>query len=113
MERYRTELSGLPLKFQQVTSGCEPAWHLCVVALDAPERRDQLIAHFQREEIQTLIHYPIPNHRQPAFAHAIIQDLSVTDSLVGRILSLPFSPILSDDEQTIVINSARAFFGAA
>lgn len=111
MERYRTELSGLPLKFQQVTSGCEPAWHLCVVALNEAEHRDRLMAHFQQEDIQTLIHYPIPNHRQPAFARAITQNLSVTDSLVGRILSLPFSPVLTDDEQMIVINSARAFFG--
>lgn len=110
MERYRIELDGLPLKFQQVTPGCQPAWHLCVVALDEAQQRDQLMAHFQREDIQTLVHYPIPNHRQPAFAHAQVRDTTRTDSLVGRIISLPLSPVLTDDEQATVINAARTYF---
>jgi dTDP-4-amino-4,6-dideoxygalactose transaminase len=110
MERYRTSLAGLPLLFQQVTAGCEPAWHLCVVALEKAGERDRLQEHLQRHGVQTLVHYPIPNHLQPAFAHARKGDLSVTENLAGRILSLPLSPVLADGEQEQVISSVREFF---
>lgn len=112
MARYRKGLTGLPLVFQQVTHGCDPAWHLCVISLNNAGDRDRLQEYLQQRGVQTLVHYPIPTHRQPAFAHARNEDLSVTEDLAARILSLPFSPVLTDHEQETVISSVTEFFSA-
>ncbi|MBI5142056.1 MAG: DegT/DnrJ/EryC1/StrS family aminotransferase [Nitrospirae bacterium] len=110
MNRYREELRGLPVIFQEVTDGCRPAWHLCVIALENGTVRGGLQEHLRSRGIQTLIHYPIPCHRQPAFASAQSTDLYITEKLAGRILSLPLNPVLSDAEQSRVIASIRDFF---
>lgn len=110
MDVYRDELNRLPLDFQKVTTGCSPGWHLCVVACCDKLTRDGLQQHLQVLGIQTIIHYPIPCHRQPAFTVAKSTSLPVTESLADRILSLPFSPVLTDSEQSNVIDSIRAYF---
>jgi len=110
MEIYRREFAGLPLSFQKPTPGCEPGWHLCVIALSESGERDALIAHLADREVQTLIHYPIATHRQKAFAHATVGDLAVTESLVDRIVSLPMHPELTDAELEAVVNGVRSFF---
>jgi dTDP-3-amino-3,4,6-trideoxy-alpha-D-glucose transaminase len=67
MGSYRERLAGLPLAFQKATRSCEPAWHLCVIALEDAEKRDQLQAWLRSEGVQTKVHYPTPCHReQPA-----------------------------------------------
>lgn len=110
MDTYRHELDGLPLSFQAVTPGCTPGWHLCVVACHSKQVRDELQQHLQQAGVQTIIHYPIPCHLQPAFATARTTDLTVTESLAGRILSLPFSSVLTDTELSHVIQKIREFF---
>ncbi len=110
MDTYRTELGALPLGFQAVTPGCHPGWHLCVVACRDSQARDGLQQHLQASGIQTIIHYPIPCHLQPAFKTAKRTGLEVTESLAGRILSLPLSPVLTESEQEYVISMVRAYF---
>lgn len=110
MDTYRTELGALPLGFQVVTPGCQPGWHLCVIACRDSQARDGLQQHLQASGVQTIIHYPIPCHLQPAFSHARSAGLATTESLAGRILSLPFSPVLTESEQEFVISRVRAYF---
>lgn len=110
MTVYRRELAGLPFVFQNATPGCEPAWHLCVIAVADRQERDQLQEHLTAAGVQTLIHYPIPCHRQTAFASARHSGLPVTETMAERILSLPLSPVLTDDEQQQVMSAVRAFY---
>ncbi|CAH2030480.1 DegT/DnrJ/EryC1/StrS family aminotransferase [Trichlorobacter ammonificans] len=110
METYRRSLAHLPLTFQAVTDGCRPAWHLCVVACSDTATRDALQQHLQAAGVQTIIHYPIPCHLQPAFGRARSTGLPVTESLAGRILSLPFSPVLTESEQAYVIQQVAGYF---
>jgi dTDP-4-amino-4,6-dideoxygalactose transaminase len=110
MSNYRNELAGLPIVFQKATAGCKPAWHLCVIAAETEQTRDRLQEHLTRNGVQTLIHYPVPCHQQPAFASSRHSELPVTESLAKRILSLPLSPVLTDGEQEQVIASIRSFY---
>lgn len=96
MAIYRQELSDLPLTFQAITPACSPAWHLCVIALDDKIDRDKFQAQLLAAGLQTLIHYPLPNHLQPAFKKFSRSDLPVTESLAKKILSLPLSPELDE-----------------
>lgn len=110
MDRYRKALSGLPLTFQRTNDGCEPAWHLCVVALEDAKTRDALMAYLNKEGIQTLVHYPIPNHRQKAFLDVAPDRLPVTEDLATRILSLPFNTALLQNEVEYMMKGIHSFF---
>jgi dTDP-4-amino-4,6-dideoxygalactose transaminase len=109
MEEYRKGLAGLPLSFQKVTSGCTPAWHLCVVALEDESARNQLKDFLKVNNIDTLIHYPIPTHKQAAFPYGC-EGLAVTETLADRILSLPFNPALQAAEQDYIIETVHRFY---
>lgn len=71
-------------------------WHLYVVRTQAA-LRDSLRARLAAQGIGTGIHYPVPIHRQPAYAHggARFGDLPVTERIAREIISLPLNPTLT------------------
>ena len=59
--------------------------------------------------MSTIIYYPIPIHRQPAYAHLRLKQgsLPVTEQLCSQVLSLPIFPELSEEQQAAVIDTVR------
>lgn len=112
MKRYREALTDLPLSFQAATPNCMPAWHLGVVAVENEVWRDELRDFLEAQGIETLVHYPTPNHLQPLFNSGHYARLEVTESLAKRVLSLPLNPSLSEFQQDYVIESVRRFFAS-
>ncbi len=111
--RYDDALAGLPLVLPVVPSWSHPAWHLYVVRSPA---RDRLQRHLTDAGIGTLIHYPIPPHRQQAYAHLgyPADAFPIASRIADEILSLPIGPHLSDDHQSRVVDAVRTFdFGGA
>ena len=53
--------------------------------------------------IQTVIHYPIPPHRQPAYSEWHGLGLPITEKIHDTIISLPISPVMTEDEVGAVI----------
>ena len=70
------------------------------------ERRDELQAYLKENGVETLIHYPIPPHKQECYAKAawnIGLNLPITEQIAAQELSLPIGPtITSDQVQTII-----------
>jgi dTDP-3-amino-3,4,6-trideoxy-alpha-D-glucose transaminase len=85
-----------------------PAWHLYVVRTP---HRDALRSHLAAHGVETGVHYPVPPHRQPAFAGTDAADahLPVAEALAREVLSLPMGPHLSEGAQAHVIDSIRCF----
>lgn len=81
---------------------CYHVYHLYVLRVSARERFQRLL---QEKGIATLIHYPIPIHRQHAYAEYQRQKkyLTVTEKLSAEIVSLPLYPELTDTEVTYII----------
>lgn len=71
--------------------------------------RNELQEYLKSKEIQTLVHYPIPPHKQQCYANWNSQSLPVTESIHAWELSLPMSPELTDDEQNYVIEVINKF----
>ncbi|HZL04555.1 MAG TPA: DegT/DnrJ/EryC1/StrS family aminotransferase, partial [Coriobacteriia bacterium] len=87
--------------------GLEHAAHLAVVETESAA---ELIAHLGRHEVRTDVHYPVPDHRQPAFAAEYADiELPVTDALVGRIVSLPCFPELTRNEIEQVCDALASY----
>lgn len=90
---YGEALAGLDVVRPFVPEWADPAWHLYVVEV---ERRDEVQRELAARGIGSLIHYPIPPHRQQAYAKAGFAkgSLPIAERLAGRVLSLPMGPQL-------------------
>ena len=73
------------------------------------ERRDDLQNHLSAMGVQTLIHYPIPPHKQEAYSEWNHLSLPITERIHSQILSLPISPVMTDEEVKVVIESVNSF----
>lgn len=102
---YRQQLKDLPLAMQAETGASN--YHLFVIT--TPER-DKLRAHLAESGIPTLIHYPVPLHRQNAFSEFSPARCPNADLLCSRVLSLPMHAFLSEGEVARVIDGVRGFF---
>ena len=71
--------------------------------------RDWLKQTLQERGVSTIIYYPIPIHRQPAYAHLGLEQgsLPVTEQLCSQVLSLPIFPELTEEQQQVVIDTLR------
>ena len=71
--------------------------------------RDWLKQILQERGVSTIIYYPIPIHRQPAYAHLGLEQgsLPVTEQLCSQVLSLPIFPELTEEQQQVVIDTLR------
>jgi dTDP-4-amino-4,6-dideoxygalactose transaminase len=77
------------------------------------ERRDALADYLQSKGISTGVHYPIPNHQQPAIAkiYSDLPTLPLTEAAVREILSLPIYGELALEDVDYVCDSILQFFG--
>jgi len=90
------------------TENTEHVWHLFVIRC---QQRDKLQEYLTANNIQTLIHYPIPPNKQSAYKEMNHLDYPLTNDIHNQVLSLPISPVMTEEEvQEIitVINNFRA-----
>ena len=107
--RYQAGLAHLPgLVLPWVAPQCEPVWHLYVV--QHPER-DRLAQHLRARGIDTLVHYPIAPHLQPAYAALGMRDgsLPIAEALHRQVLSLPLWPGMTTADVDAVVEGIRSF----
>jgi dTDP-4-amino-4,6-dideoxygalactose transaminase len=71
--------------------------------------RDQLQQYLTKEGIQTLIHYPIPPHKQLAYKEWNGESYPITEKIHNEVLSLPISPVMTDEEVKIVVDVINTF----
>ncbi len=81
-------------------------WHLFVIT--TPYRED-LAAHLERQGVQTLSHYPIPPHKQRAYAEYANLCYPITERLAKEVLSLPVSPVQTPQQTRRVIEAVNTF----
>ena len=81
-------------------------FHLFVVRC---KRRDELQHYLEDRGIQTLIHYPIPPHKQHCYKNWRTFSFPITEQIHREILSLPISPVLEDFEIDKIIESINEF----
>ena len=103
---YAEALGDLPIVLPFVPSWAEPAWHLYVVRV---RDRQAVQAELARRGVGIMIHYPIPPHRQQAYAGMgfAANDFPIASRMADEVLSLPIGPHLSHAEQEHVIEALR------
>ncbi|MDX4048713.1 DegT/DnrJ/EryC1/StrS family aminotransferase [Aliarcobacter skirrowii] len=82
-------------------------WHLFVIRT---LKRDELQKYLSDNGIQTLIHYPIPPHKQDAYKELNNQRYEISEQIHNEILSLPISGIQSLEDTKDIINLINQFY---
>ena len=93
-QRYLEGLAGSGLVLPQVPEWAQPAWHLYVVRT---KQRDSLVGKLSSAGVGSLIHYPIPPHKQIAFVSIgwNMAEFPIAETLATEVLSLPIGPQFS------------------
>ena len=108
--RYHEALCGIPgLTIPAEMPQRMHVYHLYVIRV---KDRDQLAAYLKEHGVQTGIHYPIPCHRQKAYASLGYAEgtLPTAESYASEILSLPMHEGLTDQEVDYVAKRVREFY---
>jgi len=79
-------------------------WHLFVIR---HPQRDKLQQYLMAHGIQTLIHYPIPPHKQKAYKEWNNLSLPITEQIHNEVLSLPISPVMTEEEVLQVVEKVN------
>ena len=106
---YMTHLSDNQVTLPMIRQDNESVFHLFVIQV---ERRQELLDYLMSKGIQAGVHYPVPVHLQLAYKGrvSIASDMSVTESLADRIISLPMYPELSMQDAKKITNTIKSFF---
>jgi dTDP-4-amino-4,6-dideoxygalactose transaminase len=81
-------------------------WHLFVIRTS---EREKLQNYLTENGVQTLIHYPIPPHKQEAYKEMNHLSFPITEKIHEEVLSLPISPVMSDEEVKEVVDVMNNF----
>jgi dTDP-4-amino-4,6-dideoxygalactose transaminase len=113
-EWYRRELAdvkNLTLPPRDENGVTESVYHMFVIRLDSHDRREGLMKSLKDKGIETGIHYPVPNHLQPAITslYGDPTPLPKTEDYVRRILSLPMFPTLAESEVKTVADAIKQY----
>lgn len=103
--QYLDGLAHSGLILPQVPAWAQPAWHLFVIRTPG---RDDLQSRLRQAGVDTLIHYPIPPHRQAAYVNLELVEpdaLPLATSMANQVLSLPIGPHQPPDTTARVIDA--------
>lgn len=81
-------------------------FHLFVIRTS---KRDELLDYLLNKEIQVQIHYPVPPHKQKAYKEWKKLYFPITEKIHKEILSLPISPVLTDNEVKKIVETVNSF----
>lgn len=106
--RYRNEIVNEKLILPNVRTAADSVWHQFVIRT---EKRKEFIEYLNRNEIDSIIHYPIPPHLSEAYADLGWKkgSLPITEKYAEEVLSLPMYNGMTDEEQEYVIQKINEF----
>ncbi len=107
-QRYISEIKNPLLELPYIENMENHVWHLFVLKTNL---RAKLQSWLEKHNIQSLIHYPIPPHKQKAYGELQELSLPLTEALHTKVLSIPLDPTMSDNDINIVIEALNGFDG--
>lgn len=103
---YREHITNPKIILPQAYDEKAHVWHVFVIRT---KDREALKKHLEESGIQTNIHYPVPPHKQLAYKEWNGLSLPITELIHREVISLPISPVLTDDEVKTVTEVCNAF----
>lgn len=98
--KYCTQIVNSKIILPSVDLVMAHVWHLFVVRVGS---RDDFQEYLNEKGIQTVIHYPIPPHKQTAFKELSKLSLPISEKIHNEIISLPISHIITNGQVDYII----------
>lgn len=105
-QRYLSEIKNMKIILPQCDDINNHVFHVFVIRT---ERRKELKEFLEASGIQTLIHYPLPPHKQKAMLEWNDLSFPTTEKIHEQVLSLPMSPVMTDEEISNVIEAINSW----
>ena len=90
----------------EILNNFSHVWHLFVIRT---KERDKFQNYLSENNIQSIIHYPIPPHKQECFKEWNNLSFPISEQIANEVLSLPISPVLNEDEISKLINIINSY----
>ena len=103
---YLSEIKNDKIVLPKVVSFDPHVFHLFVIRT---KNRQELQDYLLENEIETVIHYPIAPHKQKAFQNWNDLSFPISEKIHDEVLSLPISPVLTDEEVSFVIEILNGY----
>ena len=103
---YRENIKNPKVILPQTYDEAAAVWHIFAVRT---QNRDMFQQYLLNNEIQTLIHYPTPPHKQPAYAEWNNLSFPITEEIHKTVISLPMSPVMTNTEVQKVVEVINAW----
>lgn len=103
---YLAGINNKKITLPLVNTSEEHVWHLFVIK---SQKRNELQEYLAGAGVQTMIHYPIPPHKQHAYKEYNNLHLPITENLHREVLSLPIDPTLDKEEIYQIISLINEF----
>ena len=105
-KRYLSEIKNDKMVLPKVDSFDSHVFHLFVIRT---KKRQELQDYLFENKIETVIHYPIAPHKQKAFHDWNDLSFPISEKIHDEVLSLPISPVLTDEEVSFVIEILNGY----
>ena len=102
LQNIKNPLISLP----QTYSENSHVWHLFVVRV---KDRARFQNYLNDNGIQTIIHYPIPPHKQECYKELNHLSFKITEQIHSEIISIPISPVMSDSQIQKVVEAINSY----
>ncbi|HUZ57990.1 MAG TPA: DegT/DnrJ/EryC1/StrS family aminotransferase [Hanamia sp.] len=107
VDNISNELINLPYKTKtNVLNKEDHVWHVFAVRI---VNREKFQKYLSDNDIQTVIHYPIPPHKQKAYSEWNNENFPISEKIHKEIISLPLSPVMTDVEVKKIIEVTNSY----
>lgn len=106
--RYINSIKNTKIILPHIQKGTNPVWHQFIIRT---KERNRLKDYLAENGIQTMIHYPIPIHKQEAYKEYYVEkdNVLISEIIAEEILSLPIYPGLKEEEIKYIIDIINKF----
>lgn len=106
LKEIKNELVVLPTEVNNVKDELSHVWHVFTLRTKSREAFEK---HLADVGVQTVIHYPVPPHKQPAYKEWNDLSFPISEKIHREIISIPISPVITEEQITEVINAVNSF----
>ena len=103
---YRKHITNPEIRLPKLEDESSHVYHLFPIRC---AQRDKLQNYLTQKGIETLIHYPIPPHKQQCYKEFNHLKLPITECISKEVLSLPISPVMSLSDAEKVVDALNNF----
>lgn len=103
---YSKSIKNSKIKLPKVAYNLSHVFHQFVIRVT---NRDDFQAYLKSNQVETLIHYPIPPHKQKALLAYKSLNLPITEAIHSTIISIPISPVMPQTEIEKIVELINAY----